>query len=109
MCVQVKKQKQDAEIAEENPRVQKKLEKQAWEKALAKASGEKVFDNEALLKKSIKRDEQKKKKSAAAWYGTHDRTRRTHRTRTEVDACVRVLGWASTGRTGSQRRRRGKR
>jgi hypothetical protein len=103
--VQVKKQKQDAEVAEENPRVQKKLEKQAWEKALAKASGEKVFDNEALLKKSIKRDEQKKKKSAAAWYGTH----RTRRTRTEVDARVRVLGWASTGRTGSRRRRRGRR
>jgi len=42
----------------------------AWGKVFAKAQGEKILDNEALLKKSIKRDEHKKKKSAAQWHVT---------------------------------------
>ena len=43
------------------------LEKKSWKDALAKATGTKVKDNAALLKKSIKRDENKKKKSQAEW------------------------------------------
>lgn len=42
-------------------------EKDAWKSALAKASGEKVKDNPELLKRTIKRKEQKKKHSANKW------------------------------------------
>lgn len=44
-----------------------KAEKYNWDKALAKAQGQKIKDDPALLKKSIKRDEYKKKKSKKAW------------------------------------------
>lgn len=42
-------------------------EKEEWQKAIALASGEKVRDDPKLLKKTIKRTEQQKKKSAEAW------------------------------------------
>ncbi|XP_070171205.1 surfeit locus protein 6 homolog [Polyergus mexicanus] len=42
-------------------------EKDAWKSALAKASGEKVKDNPELLKRTIKRKEQKKKRSTNKW------------------------------------------
>ncbi|KYQ46724.1 Surfeit locus protein 6 like protein [Trachymyrmex zeteki] len=42
-------------------------EKDAWKSALAKASGEKVKDDPELLKRTIKRNEQKKKYSANKW------------------------------------------
>ncbi|XP_077272693.1 surfeit locus protein 6 [Temnothorax americanus] len=42
-------------------------EKDAWKSALAKASGEKIKDDPELLKRTIKRNEQKKKHSAKKW------------------------------------------
>ncbi|KAK9881172.1 hypothetical protein WA026_014520 [Henosepilachna vigintioctopunctata] len=42
-------------------------EKNAWKNALAKASGEKVRDDPALLKKTIKRKEQHHKSSKKKW------------------------------------------
>ncbi|EFN80463.1 Surfeit locus protein 6-like protein [Harpegnathos saltator] len=42
-------------------------EKDAWKAALAKANGEKVKDDSELLKRSIKRKEQKKRHSAKKW------------------------------------------
>ncbi|KAG5306833.1 SURF6 protein, partial [Acromyrmex insinuator] len=42
-------------------------EKDAWKSALAKASGEKIKDDPDLLKRTIKRNEQKKKHSANKW------------------------------------------
>lgn len=42
-------------------------EKDAWKSALAKASGEKIKDDPELLKRTIKRTEQKKKHSAKKW------------------------------------------
>jgi len=43
------------------------LEKKSWKDALAKATGTKVKDNATLLKKSIKREDKKKKKSQGVW------------------------------------------
>lgn len=42
-------------------------EKSAWKNALAKASGEKVKDDPVLLKKSLKKQEQKQKSSKKKW------------------------------------------
>lgn len=44
-----------------------KAEKVAWSAALARAQGEKVFDDPRLLRKSIKKDQKIKKKKAQAW------------------------------------------
>lgn len=53
--------------AGENEKAQVLKEKEAWKSVLAKSSGEKVKDDTELLKKSIKREEQKKKGSAKKW------------------------------------------
>ncbi|EPZ33051.1 Surfeit locus 6 domain-containing protein [Rozella allomycis CSF55] len=42
-------------------------EKQQWQKAMQKINGEKVKDDEALLKKAIKRKEKQKEKSSKLW------------------------------------------
>ncbi|XP_015124057.1 surfeit locus protein 6 homolog [Diachasma alloeum] len=42
-------------------------ERDAWKAALAKANGEKVKDDPELLKRTIKRDEQQKKRSSKKW------------------------------------------
>lgn len=42
-------------------------EKAAWQKALARAEGQKVRDDPELLKKSIKKQEKKKQKSTKDW------------------------------------------
>ncbi|KAG4304653.1 hypothetical protein PORY_002046 [Pneumocystis oryctolagi] len=42
-------------------------ESDSWKKAFLQGEGKKVKDNEALLKKSMKRQERQKKKSAKAW------------------------------------------
>jgi len=46
-------------------------EKDRWSKALKLASGEKVRDDETLLKKSVKRQESAKRKSEKEWYVFH--------------------------------------
>ena len=46
----------------------KALEKEhAWKASLQRAQGDKVLDDPRLLKKSLKKAEAKKRKSAAAW------------------------------------------
>ncbi|XP_011299480.1 surfeit locus protein 6 homolog [Fopius arisanus] len=42
-------------------------ERDAWKSALAKAGGEKVKDDPELLKRTVKRDEQQKKRSTKKW------------------------------------------
>jgi len=48
-------------------KAKKIVEKQNWNSALAKAQGIKLQDDEKLLKKTIKRKEQKKEKSKKEW------------------------------------------
>ncbi|KAI5854579.1 surfeit locus protein 6-domain-containing protein [Tricharina praecox] len=43
------------------------LEKEKWSKALKQATGEKIKDDEKLLKKALKRQESQKRKSAHEW------------------------------------------
>mmetsp|Transcript_43896 Transcript_43896/g.73103 ORF Transcript_43896/g.73103 Transcript_43896/m.73103 type:complete len:374 (+) Transcript_43896:168-1289(+) len=44
-----------------------KAEKHTWSAAMKRAAGEKVLDDPKLLKKTLKRQEQEKKKSAKKW------------------------------------------
>jgi hypothetical protein len=44
------------------------LEKEKWSKALKQATGEKVKDDEKLLKKALKRQEKTKQRSSREWY-----------------------------------------
>lgn len=43
-------------------------EKELWSKAIKQTLGEKVTDNEKLLKKTLKRQDQQKRKSEKEWY-----------------------------------------
>jgi hypothetical protein len=63
----VKKQKFEKLKQQEPEKAQEKLEKEKWQKVEALASGEKVKDDVSLLKKSLKRKEILKKKSAQTW------------------------------------------
>ncbi len=47
--------------------MKKAEENSSWKKAMDKSAGEKIKDDEALLKKSIKRQEQRKKASKKRW------------------------------------------
>ncbi|XP_018368906.1 PREDICTED: surfeit locus protein 6 homolog [Trachymyrmex cornetzi] len=58
-------------------------EKDAWKSALAKASGEKVKDDPDLLKRTIKRNEQKKKHSANKWNSRLDNVQKSMQERQE--------------------------
>ncbi|CAL1681828.1 unnamed protein product [Lasius platythorax] len=58
-------------------------EKDAWQSALAKASGEKVKDNPELLKRTIKRKEQKKKHSANKWNSRIEKVQKSIQERQE--------------------------
>ncbi|XP_024536651.1 surfeit locus protein 6 homolog isoform X3 [Selaginella moellendorffii] len=46
--------------------------KHSWDAALSRASGQKVFDNPKLLKQSLKREHQRREKSAKKWQDRHD-------------------------------------
>jgi len=66
--LQQKKEKlKELEAAGEKEKAQEIKEKEAWKTALAKSSGDKIKDNPELLKKTIKRTEQQKTKSAKKW------------------------------------------
>ena len=62
-----KEQLKKLELKGETSKVNQLEEKSAWTKALDKAEGVKVKDDESLLKKSIKKQEQRKKSSAKKW------------------------------------------
>ncbi|XP_001604974.2 surfeit locus protein 6 homolog isoform X1 [Nasonia vitripennis] len=62
-----KRKVQELEEAGEKEKAQEIKEKDAWKSALAKATGEKVKDDPELLKRTIKREEQKKKHSHKKW------------------------------------------
>merc|ERR1719461_1863642 len=60
-----KSKKQEAQG--ETARVNEIEETSAWSKALEKSEGAKIKDDEFLLKKSIKKQEQRKKSSTKKW------------------------------------------
>ena len=59
------------------------LQKSSWEKAMARAEGEKVRDDPALLKKSLKRKLAKKKKSVKEWQARTEQMEQNMRKRQE--------------------------
>ncbi|KAI5816013.1 surfeit locus protein 6-domain-containing protein [Pyronema omphalodes] len=59
------KNKRIAQMSDEKREVV--LEKEKWAKAIKQAQGEKVKDDEKLLKKALKRQEATKRKSSNAW------------------------------------------
>ncbi|KAK2584118.1 hypothetical protein KPH14_006559 [Odynerus spinipes] len=66
--LQQKKEKlKELEQLGEKDKVEEIKEKEAWKSALARAGGEKVKDDPDLLKRTIKRQEQQKKRSAKKW------------------------------------------
>ncbi|CAK9810364.1 Surfeit locus protein 6 homolog [Anthophora plagiata] len=70
MLLQIKQKKEKIKEMEQSGEVEKAQnfkEKDAWKSVLAKASGEKVKDDPDLLKRTLKRKEQKKKHSAKKW------------------------------------------
>ncbi|XP_051159306.1 surfeit locus protein 6 homolog [Leptopilina boulardi] len=76
--IELKKQKVKELV--ENGEVEKADEikkKEAWNAVLAKAKGEKLRDDPELLKKSIKREEMKKKHSAKKWESRMDSVQKT--------------------------------
>ena len=50
-----------------NVSCQEQVEKRMWERLNKKASGEKLKDDPKLLKKTLKREKARKKKSAKEW------------------------------------------
>lgn len=67
---QIENEKEKLEKLKESGEIEKAIEikeKTAWKNALAKASGEKVKDDPILLKKSLKKQEQKQRSSKKKW------------------------------------------
>ncbi|PUU80775.1 surfeit locus protein 6-domain-containing protein [Tuber borchii] len=62
--VEAKKARRQTMAPEKQAKIE---EKELWGKALGQATGEKIRDDEQLLKKSLKRQEQVKKKSEREW------------------------------------------
>jgi len=58
-------------------------EKAAWQKALARAEGQKVRDDPELLKKSIKKQEKKKQKSTKDWDERNEKVEKKAKERQE--------------------------
>lgn len=58
-------------------------EKDAWKSALAKANGDKIKDNPELLKRTLKRKEQKKKHSANKWNSRIENVQKSKQERQE--------------------------
>lgn len=82
--LQQKKQKlKEMEQSGEKEKAQEIKEKEAWKSVLAKVSGEKVKDDPDLLKKTIKKQEQKKKQSAKMWDTRMDKVKKSLQERQE--------------------------
>jgi len=60
-------QKRLLEETPETEELKERLEKQSWSSAMKKALGEKVKDNIGLLRRTVKREQKKKEKSASKW------------------------------------------
>ncbi|KOC65996.1 Surfeit locus protein 6 like protein [Habropoda laboriosa] len=70
MLLEIKQRKEklrEMEESGEREKAQEFKEKNAWKSVLAKAGGDKVKDDPDLLKRTLKRKEQQKKKSAKKW------------------------------------------
>ncbi|EIE81380.1 hypothetical protein RO3G_06085 [Rhizopus delemar RA 99-880] len=65
--VEAKKEKLEKLKHDDKSKAQELLEKEEWNKVLSLATGEKVKDDPKLLKKTIKRQEKQKTKSAQEW------------------------------------------
>ncbi|KAI8340688.1 surfeit locus protein 6-domain-containing protein [Chlamydoabsidia padenii] len=65
--IETQQQKLDKLKSEDKEKARALLEKQEWQKAIAMATGEKIKDDTTLLKKTIKRQEKIKNKSAQEW------------------------------------------
>lgn len=65
--VEAKKEKLEKLKQEDKSKAEEMIEKEEWNKVLALATGEKVKDDPKLLKKTVKRQEKQKQKSAQEW------------------------------------------
>ncbi|KAG0794297.1 hypothetical protein G6F57_007684 [Rhizopus arrhizus] len=65
--VEAKKEKLEKLKHDDKSKAQELLEKEEWNKVLSLATGEKLKDDPKLLKKTIKRQEKQKTKSAQEW------------------------------------------
>ncbi|KAI8072769.1 surfeit locus protein 6-domain-containing protein [Gongronella butleri] len=65
--IELQKQKMEKLKTEDEQKATQMAEKQEWQKAIAMATGEKIKDDVNLLKKTIKRQERVKTKSATEW------------------------------------------
>ncbi|CEJ00640.1 hypothetical protein RMCBS344292_14692 [Rhizopus microsporus] len=65
--VEAKKEKLEKLKQEDKSKAEEMMEKEEWNKVLALATGEKVKDDPKLLKKTVKRQEKQKQKSAQEW------------------------------------------
>ncbi|KAG7201986.1 hypothetical protein KM043_004678 [Ampulex compressa] len=82
----LEERKQTIKKMEESGNKEKAMEiaeKDAWKNVLAKASGEKVKDDPELLKRSIKKQDQKKKHSAKKWESRIDGVQKSIQERQE--------------------------
>ncbi|XP_072013993.1 uncharacterized protein [Amphiura filiformis] len=72
----VEKHKQElTDLKERDPdKAQKVITKETWQKAMNKAQGIKVKDDPDLLKKSMRREQQKKKRSTKSWKSREKQT-----------------------------------
>ncbi|XP_050473539.1 surfeit locus protein 6 homolog isoform X1 [Bombus huntii] len=86
MLLELKQKKEKLKAMEqsgEKERVEEIKEKDAWQTALAKAGGEKVKNDIDLLKRTLKRKENKKRQSAKKWESRLDNVQKGIREKQE--------------------------
>ncbi|XP_071856653.1 surfeit locus protein 6 [Bombus fervidus] len=86
MLVELKQKKEKLKAMEqsgEKERAEEIKEKDAWQSVLAKASGEKVKNDIDLLKRTLKRKENKKRQSAKKWESRLDNVQKGIREKQE--------------------------
>ncbi|CAG9863921.1 unnamed protein product [Phyllotreta striolata] len=80
----LQKQKETLEELKKRGEIEKAVEikeKTAWKNALAKAEGEKIKDDPTLLKKTIKRKEQKQRSSKKKWQQRNEKVEKAKQER----------------------------